>query len=243
MQRPANRWTVGPLPSSVYWRRRAMVGVVIVGVLLLVWILTRGGGGGTPPTATSAPASGQGGGQTVGATTTGPGGGAGAPGPSTDPSAPPQIIPASPDASGQPAAQHSAPPANIAACTDDQIAVTVTVLPSPGPLGGTFTFNISIASKAADWCSRDLGGGAQEIQILRAGTLLFSSDDCNTKKDTDVRAFAAGDAVTYRIQWNSYRATPHVCAVGTTPAPEGTYQVVARVGSKLSPATDFAIKR
>ncbi|GAA3297123.1 hypothetical protein GCM10020218_081790 [Dactylosporangium vinaceum] len=222
-----------------------------MGAVLLVWIFARNSGGDHPTTATSAAASGQGGGSTANpaaGATGGPGatgglGATGGPGASSDPSATPQIVPASPDPTGQPTAQRSAPPANIPPCTDDQIAVTVTVVPSPGPLGGTFSFDINIASKATDWCTRDLGSGAQEVQILRAGALLFSSDDCNTAKKTDVRAFAVGDAVTYRIQWSSYRATPHVCAVGATPAPEGTYQVVARVGSKLSAATDFAIKR
>ncbi|MEU6508878.1 hypothetical protein [Streptomyces sp. NPDC046942] len=38
---------VGPLPSSIYWRRRAvMLAVVAVLALLITWIVTAGGGGG-----------------------------------------------------------------------------------------------------------------------------------------------------------------------------------------------------
>ncbi|MEU8713505.1 hypothetical protein [Streptomyces sp. NPDC048663] len=38
---------VGPLPSSIYWRRRVvMVSVVAVLALLITWIVTSGGGGG-----------------------------------------------------------------------------------------------------------------------------------------------------------------------------------------------------
>ncbi|MEU5796771.1 MULTISPECIES: hypothetical protein [unclassified Streptomyces] len=38
---------VGPLPSSIYWRRRAvMLSVVAVSALLIAWIVTAGGGGG-----------------------------------------------------------------------------------------------------------------------------------------------------------------------------------------------------
>ncbi|WP_433222757.1 hypothetical protein ACQP00_24340 [Dactylosporangium sp. CS-047395] len=160
-----------------------------------------------------------------------------------EPSAPPQIVPATPDPTSTPAAERSAPPANVAPCTDDQIAVTVTTSPSPGVVGGTFTFNISIASKSADWCSRDLGPGAQEVQVLHDGNLLFSSDDCDTKKTTDVRAFAAGDAVRYRFVWSSYRTTPHTCNPAATPAAAGTYQVMARVGTKTSGPVDFTINR
>ncbi|MFE9421162.1 hypothetical protein ACFYMX_37040 [Streptomyces griseofuscus] len=38
---------VGPLPSSIYWRRRAvLLSVVAVSALLIAWIVTTGGGGG-----------------------------------------------------------------------------------------------------------------------------------------------------------------------------------------------------
>jgi hypothetical protein len=210
-----------------------MVAVVVVGALLLTWIFLHGSGGGKKPSsATSAPASGVGTAPTAAATPAGTG----------EPSSP-QIVPANPESSAPPATERSAPPANVPPCGDDQIALTVTASPSPGLVGGTFTFNINIASQATDWCSRDLGPGAQEIQILHDGALLFSSDDCDTKKTSDVRAFAAGDAVRYRFTWSSYRTTPHTCAPGATPAQAGTYQVVARVGTKVSGPTAFTINR
>ncbi|MFH8339152.1 hypothetical protein [Streptomyces sp. AM6-12] len=38
---------VGPLPSSIYWRRRVvLLSVVVVSALLIAWIVTAGGGGG-----------------------------------------------------------------------------------------------------------------------------------------------------------------------------------------------------
>ncbi|MET7641968.1 hypothetical protein [Streptomyces sp. NPDC005438] len=38
---------IGPLPSSIYWRRRAVALAILLGlVLLVVWALTMGGGGG-----------------------------------------------------------------------------------------------------------------------------------------------------------------------------------------------------
>ena len=209
-----------------------MVAVAVVGVLLIVWILVRGGGGDAKPAAVKS-------GAASGAPA--PGGGAAAT-PGAESSAP-QIVPASPDSSSPPPVERSAPPANVAPCTDDQIAVTVTASPSPGVVGGTFTFNINVASKATEWCSRDLGPGAQEIRVLHDGAVLFSSDDCDAKKSSDVRSFAAGDAVRYRFVWSSFRATPHTCAAAANPAPAGTYQVVARVGSKVSGPTDFTINR
>lgn len=110
-------------------------------------------------------------------------------------------------------------------------------------LGGTFTFSVTIASHAGGWCARDLGPGAQEVRVLHDGALVFSSDDCGSARTSDVRAFAAGDAVVYRFAWSSYRDTPHRCGPAATPAPPGTYQVLARVGTKSSEPTSFDINR
>ncbi|WP_432967303.1 hypothetical protein [Dactylosporangium sp. CA-233914] len=241
MQRPAMGWTVGPLPSSVYWRRRALVVIAAALVVLLAWLALRGGGGGKPSAVASEPAK-AGNGVTGTAAPTGTATAGSTPTPGSDASSP-QIVPASPDASSAPAADRSPPPASVPPCADDQIAVTVTASPSPGVVGGTFTFYINISSRATDWCSRDLGPGAQEVQIMHDGALLFSSDDCDTGTSADVRAFAAGDAVRYRFQWSSFRATPHTCAKAAAPAPPGTYQVVARIGTKVSAPTDFTITR
>lgn len=77
---PYLRHPVGPLPAAIYWRRRAVVLVVLLGVLALVlWLFLGGGGGGdghagAPPTA---PAS------SIGPST----GGSGAPSPGSSGSA------------------------------------------------------------------------------------------------------------------------------------------------------------
>ncbi|MEV6932614.1 hypothetical protein AB0M46_50115 [Dactylosporangium sp. NPDC051485] len=234
MQRPAPRLTVGPLPSSVYWRRRAIVLAVVVVAAVLVWLAVRGGSPSSPTSASSQSA-------TMTSST-----------PATTRAAPTEATPTpgeftspsfTPDQTGPSATPRSPAPANVAPCTDDQITVTVAASPSPGLVGGTFTFSIAIASKATDWCSRDLGAGAQEIRVLRDGELLYSSDECGGGKTSDVRSFAAGDAVMYRHAWSSYRATPHNCAPAANPAPPGKYQVVARIGTKLSAPVDFIINR
>ncbi len=42
---------VGPLPSSIYWRRRAvLLSVVALLALVITWIVTAGGGGGKKDT-------------------------------------------------------------------------------------------------------------------------------------------------------------------------------------------------
>ncbi|HTJ31835.1 MAG TPA: hypothetical protein VL738_01260 [Dactylosporangium sp.] len=232
MQRPAMRLTVGPHAPSVYWRRRALVAAAVLVLVVLGWYAF-GGGDSKPAAVTSAPAS------AAGGTSAPPTSAAPAPSDLASPS----FVPATPDPSAAATPPRSPAPANVAPCTDDQITVTVATNPSPGVFGGTFTFNIAIASKATDWCSRDLGSAAQEIRILHDGALVFSSDDCNSGNKNDVRAFATGDAVRYSYTWSSYRATPHACDPAAAPAAPGTYQVVARVGTKTSAPSDFVIKR
>ncbi|GAA2326220.1 hypothetical protein [Dactylosporangium salmoneum] len=236
MQRPAPRLTVGPLPPSVYWRRRAIVLVGVVVAVVLVWLAVGGGSPSSPTAVSSEPASRTT--STPGPTTAAPTVGTPTPGDLTSPS----FVPATPEQTGPAATPRSPAPANVAPCTDDQITVTVAASPSPGLLGGTFTFSIAIVSKATDWCSRDLGAGAQEIRVLREGSLVFTSDECGSARTSDVRAFAVGDAVTYRYSWSSYRATPR-CALASSPAPPGKYQVVARIGTKVSAPVDFTINR
>ncbi|MFG2041797.1 hypothetical protein [Dactylosporangium sp. NPDC048998] len=236
MQRPAKRLTVGPHPPSVYWRRRALVAVGLAAVVLLGWLAVRGSGGSTPAAVSTAPAAGTGQQPTSATSATSV---TAAPGDLASPS----FVQATPDTSSAPAVDRSPPPRDVAPCTDDQIAVTASASPSPGVYGGTFTFFIAIVSKADGWCSRDLGPGAQEIQVLKDGVLIFTSDYCGRARTSDVRAFAAGDAVRYGYKWSSYRTTPHDCAFAKTPAPPGTYQVVARVGTKVSAPVDFVINR
>ncbi|MER7007548.1 hypothetical protein ABT297_31515 [Dactylosporangium sp. NPDC000555] len=223
------RLTVGPHRPSVYWRRRALVAIGLAVLVLLGWLAVRGSGGSKPAAVSSTPAAASG--QPAPVTS--------APGDLASPS----FVQATPDPSTTPSMVHSPPPSNVAPCGDDQIAVTVTTSPSPGVVGGTFTFSVAIVSTAGDWCSRDLGSGAQEVRVLRDGALMYSSDDCSSGRTSDVRAFAAGDAVRYRYTWSSYRITPHNCTLAKTPAQPGTYQVVARVGTKVSAPVDFIINR
>ena len=84
---PSLRIPVGPLPSSIYWRRRVVVLVVLAGVLALIgWLVFGGGGGGTKSVTGKGPGpaqsitpgpSGSGsGGSSDGSTSGGPSGGA-----------------------------------------------------------------------------------------------------------------------------------------------------------------------
>lgn len=64
---------IGPLPSSIYWRRRAVAAALVVLVALLIaWAVTSGGGKGKPQDDAKAPGSGPAGSITPGPSGSGP---------------------------------------------------------------------------------------------------------------------------------------------------------------------------
>ena len=64
---------IGPLPSSIYWRRRAVAAALVVLIALLIaWAVTSGGGQGKPHDDSKAPGSGPAGSITPGPSGSGP---------------------------------------------------------------------------------------------------------------------------------------------------------------------------
>jgi hypothetical protein len=239
------RLTVGPLPAAVYWRRRAAV-VLVIGLVVTPFAVTCGrhGGGSTPgaiPSAgTTAPT------PTTSATDAGvspsplPTGidepGAGSPtggAQSTDTAVPPE------HSSG-------APPPVVATveCTDDELLLTAAASPTPARYAGNVTLTLIVRNTADHPCFRDVGSAAQELQVRQDEAYVWSSDSCGLPRISDVRTFGPNIESRFWRTWNTYRIVPHECDTpeGATPAAAGTYQVVARLGTKLSEPTSFEIR-
>lgn len=229
--------TVGPLAPAVYWRRR----VAVVGALVLavyagfslgdhfaaqaarkgVLIPVAGGPGGEPG-ATEEPSSDDG------------------PRPSGSASSGSSAN-ASRKPSGQPVGSGGAGRRQAPACADGDLAVTAAATPESGVYGGTFSLSLSVRNTSGRECERDIGSGPQELRVLRAGALVWSSDACGEQGGSDVRTFQADAGVRYTLQWNSHQVAPDMCQVSSEPAPPGDYQVVARLGGKLSQPAPFEI--
>ena len=62
---------------------------------------------------------------------------------------------------------------------------------------------------------------------------------------SDVRAFGPNIESRFWRSWNTYRVAPHECdpPADAAPAEVGTYQVVARLGTKLSEPMSFEIQK
>ncbi|MFI7523038.1 hypothetical protein [Micromonospora globbae] len=236
------RLTVGPLPPAVYWRRRAVV--LGAGLLFLIVLLYSCTGSDDPgdrrPQAGSTPT--------------------GSVSPSPSPSlltpktgSPPPEAAESPTAGDSPAdppaSQGEGPPVAPAAdtaddggCTDAEISLTAVVLPATVRSGAPVDLQLRIKNKSDRTCSRDVGADLQELFIKSGAEKIWSSDTCGTAKGRNVQSFPPNIEQMYQVTWNGQDASR--CADGVAagkPVPPGTYQVFARVGTKLSEPVKLTI--
>jgi hypothetical protein len=93
-------------------------------------------------------------------------------------------------------------------------------------------------------CFRDVGSGPQEMQVRQGVTLMWSSDRCGSPQASDVRTFGPNIESRFWRSWNTYRLEPNECdePTGTPPAAVSTYEVIARLDTKLSEPVTFDIE-
>jgi len=213
------RLVVGPLPASVYWRRRAMVlGGVALAILIIVYSCGVAGrpsdGAGTSPSQkpANAPAS-----ATPSAT------------PSRAPIAPAGLLSSSPT-----------PPAIADAqlCTDAELTVTAVPGKTTLPRGTELLIRLLIKNTSSRACTRDIGPDQQELYIKVGTEMIFSSDHCDGPTGSEPRSFPPGHERSYDVLWNgksssSCSTTQKRTPDGPIPA-AGEYLLFGRVGTDLS---------
>ncbi|MEV0001300.1 hypothetical protein AB0H28_03295 [Micromonospora sp. NPDC050980] len=241
------RLTVGPLPPAVYWRRRVVVlGAGLLFLIVLLYSCTgpdrdAGAPGGEPSPGGSAgaapdpsgsvltPQSGGpeptpgasgdtgggastgGGTGTDGGTSTGGGSGTGDGG-----------------ASGEPVSADGT-------CTDAEIKVTPVAVPANAQRGTVVTLRLKIQNVSDRTCSRDVGADLQELYVKAGAEKVWSSDTCGTNRGSNVQSFAPNFERAYELGWNGRDTSRCDGGLAAGPyAPIGTYQVFARVGTKIS---------
>jgi hypothetical protein len=221
--------TVGPLPPAVYWRRRALVAGVLV-LLILVVAYSCGGssgsgatgqrsGNGTPATTGPAPTSSELRPQI------------GAP-PSSDPPSPSTTLST---ATAGPVAGPGDPATET--CTDAEILLT----PSAQQItGGTFKYELTLKIKNTSTrsCKRDVGSNPQEMHVMQNGQTLWSSDSCQAGQgQSNVVTFGPGIEDSFKIGWDG----GGTACTGGHPLAAGTYQIVAKLDTKVSAPANFTI--
>ncbi len=248
------RTTVGPLPPTVYWRRRA---VVLGAVLLAVILLFVSCGGEDDSTKRGTGASSQ-------APTPAPGGSAT---PEEEPSfseADPNGGPALPDPadleSQQPQPQQpvtggdaSAPVnttgnnANVTvpadgSCADGELAVTPVPAATSAKRGTPMVLKLKIKNISARACTRDLGAGAQELYLDQGARKYWSSDTCSADRSANQQRMQPGGEYEFAVTWNGRQSSKCTAALAAGPAPPpGRYELRGRVGTKVSEPVSLTI--
>ncbi|ABP56699.1 hypothetical protein [Salinispora tropica] len=237
------RLTVGPLPPAVYWRRRA----VVLGAAFLLLVVVLYSWGNSEEPAKNASGQEQ---ATSSDSTPDPETPADAeqpdplpPGDSGDAGGadPPNSEPSEMDEVSDP--PPSAPPAtDDGTCTDDEISVTAVALPASVGQGGAVDLQLKIKNSSDRTCSRDVGADLQELFLKSGAATIWSSDSCGTGEGSDVQSFTPNFVRSYQIRWNGNDDTRCSGGVAVGPeAPPGTYQLLARVGTKYSAPVEIKI--
>jgi hypothetical protein len=243
------RATVGPLPSAVYWRRRAVVlGALLLGIIAL-FVACSNEDDPKPNTKnassqfpTPAPAS----------------GGSKAPSGSPSPSADSLIESAPPGGPAYPDPVQSRPddgdsgllPSNGTntngnntnvngqggnACADTEISVTPVPAATSVKRGASLAITLKIKNIGSRTCTRDVGADPQELYLDQGALKFWSSDKCSTAKGSDVQTFKPGDQREYNITWNGRQSTACSGTAASGPALQaGQYELRGRLDTIVS---------
>jgi hypothetical protein len=238
--------TVGPLPPAVYWRRRAIViGALVVLVVLLVAMCSGGGNkskpnarrsgsaSNGPTTSTSSPAVLP---PIVGESAPSDGGGGDGGNGDTNPTASPGGNGAGGPNGGGAGGQQ---PASVGGCADTDLSLTAEATPLAG---GGFHFIMKVKNISNHACSRDVGGGPQEL-VVTGPSGTWSSNSCAAPGATpapDVRTFQPGVEATLPAKPFTWDGSINKCSGGTK-AGAGTYHLVAKLATKASDSVPVVI--
>ena len=222
---------VGKLPAAVYWRRRAV---------LLILVLAFLGGGAWFGVALLAARDAAGGASTATAPRPVPALERIVPSFASVATPTPPLVPTSAGAAVLAAPPAPAPVAG-GPCTDDMISLEVR---SPGtvPVGSKPTFDLLVANVSAVPCVRALDKGLQELLLYDgSGTRIWGSNDCFPEVSSDPRTLAPGETVTIPIVWGGLTSEPTCTAPRANPGP-GSYLLRARLDTKISPDVPLTLQ-
>ena len=240
---------VGPLPASIYWRRRALALAVVIVVLLLLWAVLPGGGDDRPRDTAAA------------AVTPGPTDPAAAPtglsatAPSDDPGRPGDgdgdgsatgvggtPTTSIPSPTPVPTTPRPTPPPAPTVCADSALQVTVSPRQRAYKVGQSPYLDLRIRNVSAVACLRDVSPKQQEIVLMRGSQRLWSSNDCGAQDmSRQIELLKPGVQLTSSVHWTGLGSRPK-CAGKRTPIPAGTYTLVSRLGQIVSRRTPIVLR-
>lgn len=254
---------IGPLPSSIYWRRRAVAAsLVALLALLIVWTVSSGNGDGkgdrddgsangstpapsviTPGPSGSGPAISQqpGGRDESGAS--GESAGASEPG-GTD--AGPGGEPgkngdngAGGASSGGAGGQQVPAGSSLHDCAPGALKLTLRSLKVAYEPGEKPTFQLVASNSSATTCKADFGPRAAVLTVKDdEDDAVWSSKDCPREAGSLLLRVPAGTSITHTVEWDRKRSAPQCATPPAGAVAPGTYLVEAEVpGTTVLPAS------
>jgi hypothetical protein len=211
---------VGPLPAAVYWRRRALVLTLLLGVLGgagWVGVLLIGphapGTGVTPVAATSSRTA--------------------LPTPALErvmPALAGVLIPTT--AAPTTAKRSTAVPGGP--CSDAMLRLEVRA-PTSASAAAKPAFALVVTNVASVPCVRAVDKGLQEMVMFdTAGRRIWGSNDCSPETGRDRRTLAPGEALTFPVLWSGLTSEPTCTAPRVAPK-AGTYVLRGRLDTLTGP--------
>ena len=218
----------GPLPTQIYWRRRALaigIAVLVVAVLaavVLVVVKTTAGSGDADNTSAEQQAS------TAAAPPT--------PLPGENPEVKSPVMPT-------PTAAVTPPPVLNEGddCPDSTLAVKGITNQPQYVVGDQPKFTMVVTNIGLVACKRDVGAAVLAAYVYSLDNArLWSNLDCAPSNETLVKTFQPGEQVTTEVTWTGMGSAPG-CPLPRQPIGPGTYNLVVQLGNLRSATVPFML--
>ena len=225
----------GPLPSQIYWRRRALalgIAVLVIAVIAAVVVVVVKNTGGTDTTNAEQPA------PTEAAAPT--------PLPGENPEVKTPVVPpaqAAPPPTPTPTAAVTPPPVLNEGddCPDSTLAVKGITNQPEYVVGDQPKFTMVVTNIGLVACKRDVGAAVLAAYVYGLdNTRLWSNLDCAPSNETLVKTFQPGEQVTTEVTWTGMGSAPG-CPLPRQPIGPGTYNLVVQLGNLRSAAVPFIL--
>ncbi|PEG59659.1 hypothetical protein CQY21_15470 [Mycolicibacterium boenickei] len=224
----------GPLPSQIYWRRRALaigIAVVVVGIIaaIVAVIMTSSSGAETKsadePSAAAAPPT---------------------PLPGENPEVKTPVVPPAqhaPPPTATPTAAVTPPPLLKEGddCPDSTLAVKGITSQPEYVVGDQPKFTMVVTNIGLVACKRDVGAAVLAAYVYSLdNNRLWSNLDCAPSNETLVKTFNPGEQVTTEVTWTGMGSAPQ-CPMPRQPIGPGTYNLMVQLGNLRSAPVPFIL--
>jgi len=243
----------GPLPRSVYWRRRAIAAAAcVLAVVLLAWII-----GALVGSADEHPVRGAGDSRQLAAAPSSPppsdrrsetpsasasASATAAPTSAASPTSSAAAPTGSPTTKPAPKPTPTAPPGPPKACADEKIRVAARPGVASYRVGERPLLRLVVVNVGKLPCIRDLSRKLREMVITTANgkQRLWSSNDCYGPPGTDRRTLAPGKPVEFTLNWAGRTSAPG-CPLQRKTVPPGRYRVIGKLGALAGAPTPLTL--